>query len=136
MSFWQFWVIFGPFWAILGQFWAILGHFRSFSGHFLVLFFWPKIYLCYFYYFLHLCLKRIHLTAWYSLSINLNWTICHQLLIPFYLLLPLLTKHKASVLSNKFSLAFIVIVIVIVQGTGQVTQNQTEYVIYWYVFGS
>ena len=50
-----FWVILGHFWAILGNFWAILGHFGSFSGHFFgVNFFWPKIYLCYFYYFLHL----------------------------------------------------------------------------------
>ena len=43
----NFWAIL----AILGNFWAILGHFGPF---FCANFFWPKIYLCYFYYFLHL----------------------------------------------------------------------------------
>ena len=50
----NFWVILGHFWAILallGHFWAILSHSWSFLGS---IFFWPKIYLCYFYYFLHL----------------------------------------------------------------------------------
>ena len=50
----NFWAILGHLWAILailGHFWAILRYFGSFFG---ANFFWPKIYLCYFYYFLHL----------------------------------------------------------------------------------
>ena len=47
-SFWQFWVIFGPFWVIFGLFSVIFGPFFGAN------FFLPKIYLCYFYHFLHL----------------------------------------------------------------------------------
>ena len=50
----NFWAILGHFRAIsaiLGPIWAILGHFWAIFG---ANFFWPKIYLCYFYYFLHL----------------------------------------------------------------------------------
>ena len=53
-------LIFGPFWVILGpfgQFWVIFGLFWVIFGPFFgANFFWPKIYLCYFYYFLHLWL--------------------------------------------------------------------------------
>ena len=65
----NFWAILGNFraiLAILGHFWQfgeILGHFLGYLGvilgHFWAIFganfLWPKIYLCYFYYFLHLC---------------------------------------------------------------------------------
>ena len=40
---------YGQFWVIFGLFWVI---FRPFFG---AIFFWPEKYLCYFYYFLHLC---------------------------------------------------------------------------------
>ena len=45
--FFQLVLIFGPFWVIFGLFWVIFGPFFGAN------FFWPKIYLCYFYYFLH-----------------------------------------------------------------------------------
>ena len=53
-NFWAILAISGNFWAILGNFWAILGHFWAIFG---ANFCWPKVYLCYFYYFLHLCSK-------------------------------------------------------------------------------
>ena len=43
-----FWVIFRLFWVIFRLFWVI---FRPFFG---ANFFWPKMQLCYFYYFFHL----------------------------------------------------------------------------------
>ena len=54
----NFWAIlghfgnFGSFLCHFGQFWVILGHFWAI---FCANFFWPKMYLCYFYNFLHLC---------------------------------------------------------------------------------
>ena len=57
-NFWAISAIFGNFWAILGNFGSFLGYFGSFcvifGPFFGANFFWPKIDLCYFYYFFHL----------------------------------------------------------------------------------
>ena len=57
-NFWAILAILSHFWAILGNFGSFLGYFGSFwvifGPFFGAIFFWPKIYLCYFYYFLHL----------------------------------------------------------------------------------
>ena len=55
---------FGSFWSILGyfgSFWVIFGPFLGAN------FFGPKIDLCYFYYFLHLCTEAEHcwVYLWY-----------------------------------------------------------------------
>ena len=51
-NFWAILAILGHFWAILGNFDSFLGYFGPFFG---ANFFVQKFYLCYFYYFLHLC---------------------------------------------------------------------------------
>ena len=71
----------GNFWAIL----AILGHFGPFwvvfGPFFGANFVWPKIYLCYFYYFFHLCLSRTDLERQGQFLVSsetfLDW-ICHR----------------------------------------------------------